>query len=79
MLVTAVRPDGAAVQRHLTRLNKAYPAFRFYRELFGSKGARWVAERRDPAERGLYVMITNDLMELHAAVLRDKERHALGR
>jgi len=75
----AAQPDEAAITiaRHLARLTAAYPAFRFSRELFGWKGARWVAERRDHTASGLRVVITDDLMELHAALQRDKaRRHA---
>jgi len=59
---------------HLARLTAAYPAFEFSRESFGWKGARWVAERRDHAASGLRVVITDDLMELHSALARDKDR-----
>ncbi len=74
MPVTADQPNGTAVERHLTRLTVAYPAFQFSREPFGRKGARWVAERRDRAASGLRVVITDDLMELHAVLARDKDR-----
>jgi len=70
----AAQPDGATVVRHLARLTAAYPAFRFSRELLGWKGGRWVAERRDHAASGLRVVITADLMELHAALARDRDR-----
>jgi hypothetical protein len=76
MAGTAAQPDAAAVERHLTRLARAYPAFRFSHEPLGWKGARWVAERRDRSAAGLRVVITGDLMELHAALARDKDRHA---
>ena len=72
----ATQPDGATITRHLRRLGTAYPAFKFSREPFGWKGSRWVAERRDRAARGLVVVITDDLLELHAALQRDKARHA---
>jgi hypothetical protein len=35
---------------------------------------RWVAQRRDRHAPGLRVAVTADLRELHAALLRDKER-----
>jgi hypothetical protein len=73
---TSAQPDGATAMRHLSRLAAAYPAFQFSREPFGWKGTRWVAERRDRATTGLRVVITDDLMELHAALARDKDRHA---
>jgi len=52
----------------------AYPAFQFSREPFGRKGTRWVAERRDRAASGLRIVITDDLMELHTALARDRDR-----
>jgi len=72
----AAQPDGATIMRHLARLTAAYPAFAFGREPFGWRGGRWVAERRDPTASGLYVIITSDLMELHATLQRDQARHA---
>jgi hypothetical protein len=66
--------DDAAIGRHLDRLNMAYPDFLFSREYFGRKGMRWVAQRRDRHAPGLRVAVTADLRELHAALLRDKER-----
>lgn len=71
---TTAQPDGATVTPHLTRLTAAYPAFQFSREPFGWKGARWVAERRDRSASGLRVVITDDLMELHAALAPDRDR-----
>jgi hypothetical protein len=73
--ITASQPDGTGVMRHLDRLTAAYPAFAFSREPFARRGGRWVAERRDRAP-GLRVVITGDLMELHAALQRDKASHA---
>jgi hypothetical protein len=74
MPATPVQPDDETVARHLARLTTAYPAFRFSRELFGWKGCRWVAERRDHSVRGLRVVITDDLMEMHATLRRDGDR-----
>ena len=54
------------------RLSAAYPAFRFSPECIGWTGARWVAERIDRLAPGLTVCVTSDLMELHAALQRDK-------
>jgi hypothetical protein len=71
------RLDPAAIDRHIRRLTAAYPEFLFSHELLGWKGARWVAERRDRRAPGLHTVITDDLMELHAALARDKaSRHA---
>jgi hypothetical protein len=67
------QPDAAAIGRHLGRLAVAYPAFRFSRESLGWKGQRWIAERKDRAVGGLRVFITDDLMELHTALARDKD------
>jgi hypothetical protein len=74
MPATPVQPDDETVMRHLARLTTAYPAFRFSRELFGWKGTRWVAERRDRSASGLRVVITEDLMEMHATLRRDGDR-----
>lgn len=68
----ATEPDGAAVTRHLRRLHAAYPEFSFSYATHGLKGRRWTAERLDGAASGLRVVITADLMELHAALQRDK-------
>jgi hypothetical protein len=64
--------DDVTITWHLRRLAAAYPAFRFSRELFGWKGVRWVAERKDRMASGVGVVITADLAELHAALERDK-------
>ncbi len=64
--------DEMSITRHLRRLAAAYPAFAFSREVFGWKGTRWVAERKDRLAPGTRVVITADLMELHAALQRDK-------
>lgn len=61
---------------HLRRLGTAYPAFEFSRESLGSKGARWVAEPNDRTTTGLRVMVTSDLMKLHAALQHDRADHA---
>jgi hypothetical protein len=66
------RPDPAAIDQHLRRLTAAYPEFSFSHELLGWKGARWVAERKDRKAPGTLVVITADLLELHAALQRDK-------
>jgi hypothetical protein len=66
------RPDPAAIDRQIRRLAAAYPEFLFSHELLGHRGARWVAERRDWRAPGLHTVITDDLMELHAALARDK-------
>jgi hypothetical protein len=73
---TTAQPDAAAAERHLVRLARLYPAFRFTREPFGWKGARWVAERLDRPVDGLHVVITDDLTELQAALAADKDRRA---
>lgn len=65
-------PESFSAERHLARLATAYPAFRFSREPLGWKGVRWVAERKDRLAPGTCVIITADLMELHAALLSDK-------
>jgi hypothetical protein len=65
-------PDDAAIARHLRSLAAAYPEFLFSHDLSGWKGTRWVAERRDRLAPGLTVCITSDLMELHAALARDR-------
>jgi len=70
--------DAAAIGRHLGRLSTAYPEFRFGHEAFGRKGARWVAERRDRKASGLRIAITDDLLELHAALQKDKQRRHAG-
>jgi hypothetical protein len=74
MPATPAQPDDETVARHLARLTTAYPAFNFSRELFGWKGCRWVAERRDRSVSGLRVVITDDLMEMHATLRRDRDR-----
>lgn len=66
-------PDYFSVERHLARLATAYPAFTFTREVVNPwKGVRWVAERKDRLAPGTRVIITADLLELHAALLSDK-------
>jgi hypothetical protein len=61
--------DSEAVNQHLRRLATAYPAFTFgYEAVSPSKGPRWVAERRDRKAPGTRVVITGDLLELHAAL-----------
>ena len=73
-LLPAAEGDGpVGVARCLRRLAAAYPAFRFSHEAHGRKGGRWVAERKDPAVPGLAALVTGDLMELHAAIRRDRE------
>jgi hypothetical protein len=69
---TASEPDATVMGRHLRRLGAAYPGFTFSYVTLGRKGMRWVAERRDRAGGGLIVAITGDLLELHAALQRDK-------
>lgn len=59
--------------RHLHRLGAAYPAFNFSYAMVGGKGRRWTTERRDRASGGLIVVITGDLLEMHAALARYKE------
>jgi hypothetical protein len=75
---TAAQIDGKTVARHLNRLTAAYPAFEFSRERLGWKGDRWVARRRDRTAPGLYLLITSDLMELHAELARDRDRRHAG-
>lgn len=60
----------------LRDLARAYPAFSFSREAAGRRGGRWVAVRHDRTATGLSVVITGNVMELHAALRRDKARHA---
>ena len=70
---TGQRLDSEAVNRHIRRLATAYPAFTFGHEIVNPwKGPRWVAERRDRTAPGTVVVITSDLMELHAALQKDK-------
>lgn len=68
--------DAGVVGRHLGRLAAAYPAFRFSYETYAGhkSAARWVAERREGTASGLRVVITDDLMELYAALARDEAR-----
>lgn len=69
--------DDETITRHLRRLADAYPAFTFSHEVVNPwKGARWVAERKDRKATGMRVVITADLMELHAALQRDKADRA---
>jgi hypothetical protein len=75
-VTTAAQPDEAAITRHLRRLGTAYPGFTFSYATLGRKGRRWTAERQDRAASGLIMAITGDLLELHAALQRDKARHA---
>lgn len=72
----ASRLDEASIARCLRQLTAAYPAFDFGYQALGHKGRRWTAERTDRAASGLRVVITSDLMELHAALQRDKARYA---
>jgi hypothetical protein len=53
-----------------------YPQFRFCRTRIGHRGLRWVAERIDGTRPGLHTMITADLSELRAALIRDGTGHA---
>ena len=70
------QPDEAAVTRHLGRLGVAYPGFTFSYAALGRKGRRWTAERQDRVACGLIVVITGDLLEMHAALQCDKASHA---
>lgn len=72
------RLDDMTIGRHLRRLADAYPAFTFSHEVVNPwKGFRWVAERKDRQAPGTRVVITGDLMELHAALQTDKaQSHA---
>lgn len=73
MNAAAAEPDNETVNRHLRRLAAAYPAFLFSREVVNPwKGRRWVAERKDRKSSGTIVVITADLMELHATLQGDK-------
>ena len=72
----ALRLDEASIARCLRRLTVAYPAFSFNYAVLGHKGRRWTAERADRTASGLRVVITAGLMELHAALQRDKACHA---
>jgi len=69
----------AEIDLHIRRLAAAYPAFHFSHELLGWKGTRWVAESRDRMAPGLTVVITSDLMELHATLARDRDDRRAGR
>lgn len=75
---STAQPDDETVMGHLARLTTAYPAFNFSRELFGHRGTRWVAERRDRSADGLRVVITDDLMELHTTLARDRDHCPAG-
>jgi len=68
--------DAVAIGGHLSRLTADYPEFRFSHQGVGRKSPRWVAERRDGDASGLRAVITDDLMELLAALARDRERRA---
>jgi hypothetical protein len=70
----AAQPDEGTVTRHLRRLGSAYPGFCFSYATLGRKGRRWTAERQDRVAGGLIVVITGDLLELHAALQKDRQR-----
>ncbi len=73
----ALQLENEAATRHLRRLAAAYPDFSFHYATLGRKGKRWWAERIDRTGDGLIVVITDDLLEMHAALRKDKEnRHA---
>jgi hypothetical protein len=50
----------------LTLLMTAFPAFTITCYPHGWREPRWEAVRRNPADPGLYAVITPDLAELHA-------------
>jgi hypothetical protein len=61
-------PPAAPDDTSLALLTITYPAFTITCHTYGWRQPRWQAVRKNPADPGLYAIITPDLDELHATL-----------
>jgi hypothetical protein len=61
---------------HLSLLTLAYPAFIITRQHCTWRRPRWEIVRKNPADPGLYAVITPDLDELRAILAANGTTHA---
>lgn len=72
-MTTPIPPAASRLKMDLSLLVAAFPAYTFTCHPHGWRGPRWEAVRRNPADPGLYALITADLSELHAILTAASE------
>jgi hypothetical protein len=67
---------GTEIGPDVQLLTLAYPEFTIGQSERGRNGPAWAAIRKDPAQPGLYAIVTPDLDELREVLARHTDQHS---